>query len=104
MLRDPRQLPALHDLIASTLAEVQAQTEGQRRTEPWAYADLGQLNLLAGRTQAARTAYLNFLRTGPEPAYVKSTSDVLRSLRAAVATVADVAGFDEAIRVIEPRP
>jgi hypothetical protein len=101
VLRDPGRLPALGVTVQETLAVVQAQTEGQRRTQPWAYADLGLLNLLAGRDHAARTAYLNFVRTGPERPYAESTLDVLRALRAAVATVGDVAGFDEAVRIVE---
>lgn len=101
VLRDPGRLSALGATVQETLAVVQAQTEGQRRTQPWAYADLGLLNLLAGRDHAARTAYLNFVRTGPERPYAESALDVLRQLRAAVATVADVAGFDEAIRIVE---
>lgn len=101
VLLHPERLERMTPEIDAVTAIVQHQVEGTRRTQSWAWADLGLLKLLGGHNSAADLAYRNYARTAPKRAYVNSTVTVLRQVREAVAPLHDVSGFDDAIGMLE---
>lgn len=56
---------SLDGTIATLLQRLQAQTQGPRADEWWAWADLAQFELLSGHVDAARNALMKGLATGP---------------------------------------
>jgi tetratricopeptide (TPR) repeat protein len=67
--------PALED--ARRLVELQVQCP-PRRTQWWAWADLGLLSLLSGKQEEAHGAYQNVERNGAQKAHFESIVGVLR--------------------------
>jgi tetratricopeptide (TPR) repeat protein len=80
LLEDPARLPALAGEIREAIALIQNQVGGPRRSQWWAWADLGLLCLLAGRFPEARAAYERFPRTGAKRAAYQSVLAVLGPL------------------------
>lgn len=83
--------------IAETIAKLKRQTVagGSRASDPWAFADLGQLQLLGGDGPAASEAYDNFVLFAKKGDEVDSAIRVLRLLQSALDTMrADAAGED----------
>jgi tetratricopeptide (TPR) repeat protein len=87
ILRDPGSLASLHDQIGKAIELIRKQVNGKRRNQWWAWADLGELRLLAGRFDEAREAYREFRQRGPRAADYESTVAVLEELAKAVAGV-----------------
>jgi tetratricopeptide (TPR) repeat protein len=81
LLEDPARLTALAGEIDDAIGLVQAQVDGPRRSQWWAWADLGLLCLLGLRPREAQTAYSRLRQTGARPADYKSVLAVLSSLR-----------------------
>lgn len=100
---DPRGTSALDDDLGAVLELLEAQVEGPRRRELWAWADLGLLSLVGGRDRAAMRAYGNLVELGPEPVFVDSVLAVLRQVRDQVVAVSPgrAAAFDTAVRQVE---
>jgi tetratricopeptide (TPR) repeat protein len=84
VLKDPRSLAALRGRIAEAIEligkQVDAQANGQRSKQWWAWADLGELRLLAGKSGEAREAYVKFRECGPRALDYDSTVSVLDEL------------------------
>lgn len=87
VLKDPRSLAALREQIGRAIALIWKQVNGKRRNQWWAWADLGELRLLAGSADEAHKAYLKFRECGPRAGDYVSTISVLDDLREAVSQV-----------------
>lgn len=82
LLQDPAKLDELGHEINQTIDLIQAQVQGLRRDQWWAWADLGLVCQLGGRVREARGAYEHFQQAGARPVDYKSVRDVLESLSA----------------------
>lgn len=82
LLQDPGKLGALEKEINEAIDLIQAQVQGPRRDQWWAWADLGLVCQLGGRVREARGAYEHFQQAGARPVDYKSVLDVLESLSA----------------------
>jgi hypothetical protein len=78
----PAKLDELGHEINQTIDLIQAQVQGPRRDQWWAWADLGLVCQLGGRAREARGAYEHFQQAGARPVDYKSVLDVLESLSA----------------------
>lgn len=87
ILQDPRSLASLHDQIGRAIDFIWKQVNGKRRNQWWAWADLGELRLLAGRFDEAREAYGEFRACGPRATDYESTVAILEELAKTVAGV-----------------
>jgi tetratricopeptide (TPR) repeat protein len=92
LIEAKRKAPAdLMPDIERTIEKLNGQTVpgGARETDPWAYADLGQLHLLKGNGDAAKGAYDDFVRRAKKAGEVDSVLRVLRLLRQTLADIGD---------------
>jgi tetratricopeptide (TPR) repeat protein len=87
VLRDPRSLAAQHEQIKDAIDFIWKQVNGKRKSQWWAWADLGELRLLGGQFEEARKAYEKFRECGPRASDYESTASVLEELKQAVARV-----------------
>jgi tetratricopeptide (TPR) repeat protein len=81
LLEDPARLPGLAREVNGAIALVQVQVRGPRRSQWWAWCDLGLLCLLGRRPREARAAYEHFQQAGPRRVDYGSVLAVLDSLR-----------------------
>ena len=95
ILKDPRNLSAQKAQIDEAIEFIWNQVNGKRNKQWWAWADLGELRLLAGRADDASQAYREFKEGGPRARDYESTISVLDELARSVAAVD--AGVAEAI-------
>lgn len=86
---------SLDDTIATLLQRLQGQTQGLRADEWWAWADLAQFELLNGHVDAARSALMKGLATGPGTSEFQRPLEVL----AEVAHRLDSAGHPRAAEI-----
>jgi hypothetical protein len=80
LLQDPAKLDGLGPDINEAIDLIQAQVQGPRRDQWWAWADLGLVCQLGGRDREARGAYEHFQQAGARPVDYKSVLEVLESL------------------------
>ena len=80
ILRDPQSLQSLRDKIKEAIRLVENQVEGKRKGQWWAWSDLGELRLLSGSLDDARTAYQGFQEKGARARDFESTISVLSEL------------------------
>jgi tetratricopeptide (TPR) repeat protein len=101
LLRNPDRLPELRPKAIAARDEVQRQVDGPRRSQWWAWADLGLLNLLAGESSRALQAYAQFGRVGAQVQDCQSTINVLHDLKNNWPSDEMRKRFDDAIAVVE---
>jgi hypothetical protein len=82
LLQDPGKLGALEKEINEAIDLIQAQVQGPRRDQWWAWADLGLVCQLGGRPRESGVAYEHFRQAGARPTDYKSVLPVLEQLRA----------------------
>lgn len=82
LLQDPGKLGALEREINEAIDLIQAQVQGPRRDQWWAWADLGLVCQLGGRPVESEVAYEHFRQAGARPADYKSVLPVLEQLQA----------------------
>jgi tetratricopeptide (TPR) repeat protein len=87
ILKEPQSLRTQGEQIAEAIEFIEKQVKGPRREQWWAWADLGELRLLAGRIEEAREAYREFKDRGPRARDFESTTSVLNELAKSVARV-----------------
>lgn len=86
VLKDPRNLTTQEARIRDAIETIQKQVEVKRRGEWWAWADLGQLYLLSGKSKEALQSYEKFKSTGAPSKDYESAIDVLAELEQVLAT------------------
>ena len=84
ILKDPNNLLSQREKILEAIQIVRKQVEAERKYEWWAWSDLGELNLLAGRTEEFIPAYEKFKLAGARAQDYDSTINVLRELAQAL--------------------
>lgn len=73
--------PTVQGLLAAATAALQRDTQGRRRSDWWAWADLAQVLLLDGQADAARLAQADGQRhAGPSPEEVRVHAEGLARL------------------------
>jgi len=85
-LRDATsQTAALRDAVSTLERQIfdPDTVEASRRLDRWAWADLGQCQLLLGNAAEARAAYQRFIELS-DAATIQSSRDVLRSIERAL--------------------
>ena len=89
LLRDATsQTQALQAAVKTLEQQTLDPKYGVRRTDRWAWADLGQCKLLLGEVAGAETAYNQFLRLS-DPASIRSSREVLDGLHDALQKMDD---------------
>lgn len=81
IILDPTQLETQRENIRSGIQTVQQQVEGPRKSQWWAWADLGLFQLLVGEWDAAIRAYAEFDNAGARAADYDSHIAVLNDLK-----------------------
>lgn len=79
LLAHPERFAELQPSLENARRVVEAQVRNPpRRSQWWAWADLGLLSLLSGQPEAARGAYQNVERNGAQKAHFDSIVGLLR--------------------------
>jgi hypothetical protein len=101
LLQDPAQLGALDKEINEAIDLIEAQVQGPRRDQWWAWADLGLVCQLGGRVREADEAYEQFRQAGARPADYESVLPVLKQLQAKFEPSELATRLGETIRSLE---
>jgi hypothetical protein len=101
LLQDPAKLDGLGHEINQTIDLIQAQVQGPRRDQWWAWADLGLVCQLGGRVREAQEAYEHFRQAGARPTDYKTVLPVLEQLRAKFEPSELATQLGETIRTLE---
>lgn len=101
LLQDPARLDELDQEINEAIDLIQAQVQGPRRDQWWAWADLGLVCQLGGRSREAQEAYEHFRQAGARPTDYKSVLPVLKQLQAKFEPSELATRLGETIRTLE---
>ncbi len=101
LLEDPGKLGALEKEINEAIDLIQAQVQGPRRDQWWAWADLGLVCQLGGRPRESGVAYEHFRQAGARPTDYKSVLPVLEQLQATFEPSELATRLGETIRTLE---
>lgn len=80
ILNEPSIFKTLRDKLSKDRIELRKQTQGDRKNQWWAWADMGMFALLNDDLDEALEAYAMFKKTGARPQDYNSTIDVLKEL------------------------
>lgn len=87
ILNNPAEIDSLRSDIKEAESIVTKQVHADRHDQWWAWADLGMLNLLAGKPTEAEQAYKQYWAAGPRDSDFASTRATLEQCRDALANV-----------------
>lgn len=100
--RGKKSLAAQAEALGQAVTTIERQVRGVRRSDQWAWADLGQCYMLLGDVEQAIGCYRHALALGDD-ATVQSIRPVLERLRSALAS-SDAAAAERITQVLQALP
>ncbi|MEL7476764.1 MAG: hypothetical protein AAGJ55_11130, partial [Cyanobacteria bacterium J06555_12] len=91
------------NLVDTLIPPLQEVTKGTRKDDWWAWADLGQFQLLQGAAANALDSYEKGFATGPTVEDLESSLRVIRELKNSVNDNRYLRGLEQAVKKLESK-